>query len=243
MPAPAFAQEPPPSRPATDLEADRIYLDVLNSTPYDEALEMLTDAGVPEAKARELLAYLADTSKNTVGVSRRFREHVPQCRRSILQSDWVGRRDQAAEGGRPRISGFDVEESPGNSRRAFANTDSKTAHEQWWYHGRRDRGAHSGWPAETSRRNLAFLRDSQTISAAPASGRQWVLMRRSGARRLSPFASKSGMSPLNVEAEVHDIAFLDDVFLAFEPQLAGIAGAGLALVLDVVVVARSLRRG
>jgi hypothetical protein len=45
------------------------------------------------------------------------------------------------------------------------------------------------------------------------------------------------MSPLNVEAEVHDIAFLDDVFLAFEPQLAGIAGTGLTLELAVVVVA------
>ena len=55
----AFA-EPPPSRPATDLEADRSYLFVLDSTPYDEALEMLTDVGVPEAKARDLLAYLAE---------------------------------------------------------------------------------------------------------------------------------------------------------------------------------------
>jgi hypothetical protein len=56
----AFAEAPPPSRPATDLEADRFYLGVLDSTPYDEALEMLTDVGVPEAKARELLAYLAE---------------------------------------------------------------------------------------------------------------------------------------------------------------------------------------
>jgi hypothetical protein len=31
------------------------------------------------------------------------------------------------------------------------------------------------------------------------------------------------MSPLNIETEVHDIAFPDDVFLAFQPQLAGVA--------------------
>ncbi len=48
------------------------------------------------------------------------------------------------------------------------------------------------------------------------------------------------MSPLNVEAEVHDIAFLDDVFLALEPQLAGITRAGLALEPDVVVEADDL---
>ena len=56
----AFAQGPSPSRPATDIEADKSYLSVLNFTPFDEALEMLTDAGVPEVKARELLAYLAE---------------------------------------------------------------------------------------------------------------------------------------------------------------------------------------
>ena len=32
-----------------------------------------------------------------------------------------------------------------------------------------------------------------------------------------------------VEPEVHHVAVLDDVFLAFQPQLAGIARAGLAL--------------
>jgi hypothetical protein len=55
----AVADELPVSRPATDLEADRMYLSVLNSTPHDEALEMLTDVGVPQARARELLEYLA----------------------------------------------------------------------------------------------------------------------------------------------------------------------------------------
>ena len=34
---------------------------------------------------------------------------------------------------------------------------------------------------------------------------------------------------LHVEAEVHDVAFAHDVFLALEPQLAGVARARLAL--------------
>jgi hypothetical protein len=34
----------------------------------------------------------------------------------------------------------------------------------------------------------------------------------------------------DVEAEMHDVAFVDDVFLAFEPQLADFLRALLALV-------------
>src|SRR3989338_10913671 len=41
---------------------------------------------------------------------------------------------------------------------------------------------------------------------------------------------------LDVEAEVHDVAVLDDVFLAFQAPFAGFLGAGFALVLDEVVV-------
>ena len=41
----------------------------------------------------------------------------------------------------------------------------------------------------------------------------------------------------DVEAEVHDIAFPDDVFLAFQPQLAGFLRARLALAGHEVVVA------
>src|SRR5262245_27790256 len=44
----------------------------------------------------------------------------------------------------------------------------------------------------------------------------------------------------HVEAEVHDIAFVDDVLLALEPQLAGFLRALLALVRDIVVVGDDL---
>jgi len=96
-----FAQEPPPSRAATDLEADRIYLGVLDSTPYDEALEMLTDTGVPEAKARELLTYLAEHSEDYRSVYRADFENL--CRNVDDQfSNPIGladeiRRQNAAE--------------------------------------------------------------------------------------------------------------------------------------------------
>ena len=43
-------------------------------------------------------------------------------------------------------------------------------------------------------------------------------------------AAPSGR-PLHVEAEMHDVAFLDEVLLSLEPQLAGVRGAGFALVL------------
>src|SRR5579862_9370185 len=39
----------------------------------------------------------------------------------------------------------------------------------------------------------------------------------------------------NVEAEVHDVRFMDQVFLALEAQPAGVTGPGLAAVADVVV--------
>src|SRR5690606_19224610 len=47
-----------------------------------------------------------------------------------------------------------------------------------------------------------------------------------------------GMAPCysDVEAEVHDIALLDDVLLAFQAQPAGFLRASLAFVLDEVVV-------
>jgi outer membrane receptor protein involved in Fe transport len=44
----------------------------------------------------------------------------------------------------------------------------------------------------------------------------------------------------DVEAEVQNVAFLDPVFLALQPQPAGIAGAGLAAVLDEVIKADGL---
>lgn len=40
----------------------------------------------------------------------------------------------------------------------------------------------------------------------------------------------------HVEAEVHDVTVLDDVFLAFDRKFAGFADAGLAAQLDVIVV-------
>ena len=39
---------------------------------------------------------------------------------------------------------------------------------------------------------------------------------------------------------MHHVAVGDDVFLAFQPQLAGVARAGLAARLDVVVVGDGL---
>ncbi|MGO7565036.1 hypothetical protein ACC754_37930, partial [Rhizobium johnstonii] len=41
---------------------------------------------------------------------------------------------------------------------------------------------------------------------------------------------------LGVEAEVDDVAVLDDVLLAFVARLAGILGADFAVVFDVVVI-------
>jgi hypothetical protein len=97
-----FAQEFPSDRPATDLEADRIYLDVLNSTPYDEALEMLTDTGVPEAKARELLAYLAEHIEDHVSVNRADVENM--CRNADDQfSNPIGWPRSDGKCGRPRF--------------------------------------------------------------------------------------------------------------------------------------------
>lgn len=54
----ALASGNPSTRPATRAEADFAYLTILNSTPVDEALQMLTDVGVDEARARELLKFL-----------------------------------------------------------------------------------------------------------------------------------------------------------------------------------------
>ena len=42
--------------------------------------------------------------------------------------------------------------------------------------------------------------------------------------------------PLRCKPEMHDVAVLHDVVLAFEPQLAGIARAGLAAAGDIVVI-------
>jgi hypothetical protein len=38
----------------------------------------------------------------------------------------------------------------------------------------------------------------------------------------------NGDRRLGIEPEMHDVAVGDDIFLAFQPQLAGVAGAGLA---------------
>ena len=38
----------------------------------------------------------------------------------------------------------------------------------------------------------------------------------------------NGDRRLGIEPEVHDVAVGDDILLAFQPQLAGVAGAGLA---------------
>jgi len=56
--ASALAAGPESSHEATDAEADAIYLTILNSTPVDEAMEMLTDVGIDKTRARRLLIYL-----------------------------------------------------------------------------------------------------------------------------------------------------------------------------------------
>src|SRR5690606_25303322 len=63
-----------------------------------------------------------------------------------------------------------------------------------------------------------------------------VFIRASSHARV-PRVFANAASRSDVEAEVQDIAFLHDVFLAFQPQPARVACAGFALVLDEVVVA------
>src|SRR6202163_4504135 len=41
---------------------------------------------------------------------------------------------------------------------------------------------------------------------------------------------------LGIKPEMHDVAVGDDVFLALQPQLAGVTGAGLAAQCDVIGV-------
>src|SRR6186713_2415309 len=69
------------------------------------------------------------------------------------------------------------------------------------------------------------------------SNRRRNFLRRSSAslaRRRCPQAEAAVAS--DVEAEVHDIAFADDVLLAFETQLAGFLRALLTLVANEVVI-------
>jgi hypothetical protein len=46
-------------------------------------------------------------------------------------------------------------------------------------------------------------------------------------RRFAPSGMKL-YERLRIKPEMHDVAVSDDIFLAFQPQLAGIAGAGFA---------------
>src|SRR5450432_3344160 len=41
---------------------------------------------------------------------------------------------------------------------------------------------------------------------------------------------------LGIKPEMHDVAVGDDILLALQPQLAGVAGAGLAAQCDVIAV-------
>src|SRR5262245_61859523 len=56
------------------------------------------------------------------------------------------------------------------------------------------------------------------------------------------FYTRSELIPIasGREAEVQHVAVLDDVVLAFEPELAGVARAGFAVERDVIVVSDGL---
>src|SRR4051812_36072316 len=58
------------------------------------------------------------------------------------------------------------------------------------------------------------------------------------ARRYRAFAHPTRISI--VEPEMHHVAVGDDVFLAFQPKLAGFAGAGLAVQRDVIGIGDGL---
>ena len=58
--------------------------------------------------------------------------------------------------------------------------------------------------------------------------------------RLRPPSAIRGTNILGIEPEMHHVAVGDDVFLAFQPQLAGVAGAGFAAERDVVVIGDGL---
>ena len=93
---------------------------------------------------------------------------------------------------------------------------------------------------------LADIRNSDKIASVMLNGRLYdaVTMNEVGhgnveARR-STIGSKRRAFALDVEPEVHHVAVLDDVFLAFLADLAGFLGAALAVERDVVVVGDGL---
>ena len=57
---------------------------------------------------------------------------------------------------------------------------------------------------------------------------------------LQPRPMHAGAQTASCKAEMHHVAVRDDVFLALEPHLAGIARAGLAAERDIVVVGDGL---
>src|SRR6187397_1346289 len=65
----------------------------------------------------------------------------------------------------------------------------------------------------------------------------WILSVDSGS--LAALAPRND-SRSGVEAKMHHVAVGDDILLAFQPELAGVAGAGLAAVFDEVIVGDGL---
>ncbi|MEZ0032486.1 hypothetical protein ABIF68_002856 [Bradyrhizobium japonicum] len=51
---------------------------------------------------------------------------------------------------------------------------------------------------------------------------------------------ESALRVLRIESKMHHVAVGDDVFLAFETQLAGIAGTGFAVQRDIVLIRNRL---
>src|ERR687890_631967 len=98
------------------------------------------------------------------------------------------------------------------------------------------------------RTRIAAMRRSRsyaTLGAAArsgrmASGRATPSRKGESGRRRPPSPSKEGCGPSVSEAEVEDVAVLDDVVLTLQPQLARVAGAGLALQCNVIRVGDGL---
>src|SRR5690606_8627960 len=90
------------------------------------------------------------------------------------------------------------------------------------------------WPARNSRREPV---DGTSRTCRPCG--ILLLMRGRNARK--PILCPFGRQPASdVEFEVQDVAVLDDVFLPFLPELAGVPGRGLSTERDEILICDGL---